>query len=216
MPLLCQACEIRFQKGGENWTLENRYRSDGTFPLRDLLLAASPETDRGDGICIYEARKVPGLKIEQLLYFAASLFWRAGIADWRVKFADAPKIDLSTNLMGELRDYLLGNGPFPTTASLFALVDAEANPQRVMPSPAKVGDVPFVRYESHIPGMIFEFAVNVVPSFDELSLDSPIERIVLTPLVTERVKVMCAPLIGSCEPKGSLKKHFSQTGREEP
>ena len=36
MPLLCQACEIRFQKGGENWTLENRYRSDGSFPLRDL------------------------------------------------------------------------------------------------------------------------------------------------------------------------------------
>jgi len=25
---------------------------------------------------------------------SASIFWRAGITDWKVKFADAPKIDL--------------------------------------------------------------------------------------------------------------------------
>jgi hypothetical protein len=147
--------------------------------------------------------------IEQLLYFAASLFWRAGIADWKVKFAEAPKIDLPADLMCELRTYLLGNGPFPTTASVFVLVDAEVSPRRVMRSPVKVGYVPHLRFETHVPGMIFELAVNVVAPFDELSLDSPIERIMLTPLVTERVKVMGSPLIESSEPKGSLKKHFS-------
>jgi hypothetical protein len=208
MPLLCQACEIRFQKGGEDWTLANRYRSDGSFPLRDLLLSSTPETEKGDGTKIFEAANVSGLMIEQLIYFAASLFWRAGIADWKVKFAEAPKIDLTTDLTGKLRDYLLGQGPFPAAASVFVLVDAEVKPQRVISSPAKVSEIPYLRYEAHIPGMIFELAVDVLPPLGEMSLDSPIERIILTPLVTQRVKVMGAPLIAASEPKGSLKKHF--------
>lgn len=209
MPLLCEICEIRFQKGGENWTLANRYRSDGTFPLRELLLSSTPELQRADGVSIYEARKVPGLMVEQLLYFAASLFWRAGIADWRVRFAEAPKIDLTPDLMDRLRNYLLGNEPFPAAASVFVLVDAEPNPQRVIVPPNKVAEVPHERYETHIPGMIFELAVNVVSPFDEMSLDSLVERIILTPLVTQRVKLIGASLIASSEPKGSLKRHFS-------
>lgn len=209
MPLLCQECEIRFQKGGEDWTLANRYRSDGTFPLRDLLLSSTPETQRPDGTFIYEAKKVHGLIIEKLLYFGASLLWRAGIANWRVKFAEAPKIDLTADLMRELQNYLLGNAPFPSALSVFVILDAEPNPQRVMTSPIKVGVEPHVRYESHIPGMIFEFGLDVVPPLDEMSLDRSIARIMLSPLVTERVKVMGSPLIASSEPKGSLKKHLS-------
>jgi hypothetical protein len=79
MHLLCQACEIRFQKGGEDWTLGNRYRSDGSFPLRDLLLNAVPSETKPDGSRVYEARAVAGLAVDQLIYFAASIFWRAGI-----------------------------------------------------------------------------------------------------------------------------------------
>ena len=60
-PLLCQGCEIRFQQGGENWTLANRYRSDGSFPIRDLLLNASPIETKPDGSRVYEARTVAGL-----------------------------------------------------------------------------------------------------------------------------------------------------------
>lgn len=209
MPLLCQACEIRFQTGGETWTLGNRYRSDGSFPLRELLMSSNPESQEADGTKIYEARKVKGLMVEQLLYFAASIFWRAGIADWRVKFAEAPRIDLSADLMEKFRNYLLGIGPFPDEASIFVMVDPETNPRRVMMSPKKVGLQPHVRYETHIPGMIFELALNVLPPLDYLSLDRPIERIMLTPLVSRRVEVISAELIPSSEPKGSLKKHLS-------
>lgn len=212
MPLLCQTCEIRFQKGGENGTLANRYRSDGSFPLRDVLLASMPESTRSDRTNIYEAKKVKGLMVEQLVYFGASIFWRAGVADWKVKFAEAPKIDLPASLMSELGHYLLGNGPFPAAASLFVLVDAEATPQRLMVSPRKVADSPYVRYEAHIPGMIFELAVNAVPPFDELSISRPIERIMVTPLVTERVKMIASSSIPSSEPKGSLKKYLPQQG----
>lgn len=64
-----------------------------------------------------------------------------------------------------------------------------------------------MRYEAHMPGL--EFALDVVPLFDEMLLNMLIERIMLSPLVTERVKVMGSPLIASSKPKGSLKKHLS-------
>jgi hypothetical protein len=64
MHLLCQACEIRFQKGGEDWTLGNRYRSDGSFPLRDLLLNAVPSETKPDGSRVYGARTVAGLAVD--------------------------------------------------------------------------------------------------------------------------------------------------------
>ena len=71
MHLLCQGCEIRFQHGGEDWTLGNRYRTDGSFPIRDLLLNASPVETKPDGSRVYEARTVAGLAVDQLVYFEA-------------------------------------------------------------------------------------------------------------------------------------------------
>jgi hypothetical protein len=209
MPLLCQQCEIRFQQGGENWTLANRFRSDGSFLLRDMLLTAQPVNALQKDTKIYDADTVSGLNVQQLVYFAASLFWRAGIADWKVRFAEAPKIDLSPSIMEELRLFLLGQGSLPTGISFFGLVDAEPTPKRIMKSPTKVDVMPHARYEAHIPGMILELAIQVVPPFDDLSLNNAPRRIMLTPLVTQRVIAMGTPLILSSEPKGSLKKHFS-------
>lgn len=213
-PLLCQQCEIRFQQGGENWTLANRYRSNGTFPLRDMLLAGTPERVIDSNTRVYEADKVSGVNTEQLLYFTASLFWRAGVTDWKVRFAEAPKIDLAPETMEQLRLFLLGRGSLPTNISVFVLLDAETSPRRIMKSPMKVSEAPYTRYETHIPGMIFELAVDAVAPFDELSLNTTPGRIMLTPLVTQRVLAMGAPLILSSEPKGSLKKYLpSNFGR---
>ena len=213
LPLLCQACEIRFQQGGETWTLGNRYRSDGSFPLRNMLLAAKPETQRPDGARIYQARTLSGLEVNQLIYFAASLFWRAGIADWSVRFANAPKIDLDAWLMNELRDYLLGTAPFPARASIFVIVDAETAPQRALMSPVKVTERPLLRYQTYIPGIVFELGVDLASPLRDLSLDSPVERIMLSDIVTKFVQVMGSTLSQTSEPKGSLKKHFQNPQR---
>jgi hypothetical protein len=132
MHLHCQGCEILFQQGGEDWTLANRYRSDGSFPIRDLLLNASPIETKLDGSRIYEARTVRGLAIDQLVYFAVSIFWRAGVTDWSVKFADAPKIDLDIPLMTELHQYLLGKALLPSRVSVFVAVDEASAPWRAM------------------------------------------------------------------------------------
>ncbi|MFZ0912495.1 MAG: hypothetical protein WBQ76_11820 [Candidatus Korobacteraceae bacterium] len=207
MPLLCRACEVRFQQGGENWVLGMRYRSDGTFPLRDLLQRATP-VDSNVATSVFDARSLSGVDVDRLLYFAASIFWRAGIANWTTKFADAPKIDLKPEIMAKFADYLLGNGPFPGETSLIVSVASNAQPQRAIICPIKAQETPFVRYEAHIPGMMFELFVDAGPTYDTWSLNNPPERIVLTDLVTKRVLQAAGDIVSESEPKGSLKKHL--------
>jgi len=40
--LLCDDCEHRFKVGGEDWVIDCTARTDGSFPLRDLLLLHAP------------------------------------------------------------------------------------------------------------------------------------------------------------------------------
>lgn len=207
MPLLCQACEIRFQQGGEHWVLEMRYRSDGTFPLRDLLRGATRVSSNKE-TSVFDARPINGLDVDRRLYFAASIFWRSGIADWATRFADAPKIDLKPEIMAKFADHLLGRGAFPSETSLNVWVASDAQPQRAMIPPLKAQETPFVRYEAHIPGMIFELFVDAGPTNDVWSLNNAPERIVLTELVTRRILKIASEIAPKSEPKGSLKKHL--------
>lgn len=208
-PLLCQACEIRFQQGGENWTLANRYRSDGSFPIRDILLNASPIETKPDGSRVYEARTVAGLAVDQIVYFAASIFWRAGVTDWEVKFANAPKIDLDVPLMTELQQYLLGEAPLPAQASFFVAVDEASAPWRAMWSPQKQNDRPQLRYSFYIPGVIMELGVDLPLKERIPSISDPKELIVLSNAVHSYVAVTGARLIETSEVSKSLAKHLT-------
>jgi hypothetical protein len=40
--LLCDGCEKRFDRQGENWMLRNIYRGHGRFRLRELIEATTP------------------------------------------------------------------------------------------------------------------------------------------------------------------------------
>jgi hypothetical protein len=208
MHLLCMECEIRFQQGGEAWTLRMRYRSDETFPLRDLLLKSSPSNSNAE-TRIYEATTVADLEIDQLVYFAASILWRAGITDWATKFANAPKIDLSAPLMSKLAAYLQGTDSFPSDVFLVVSLAPEAQPIRTLLVPVKVQDTPFTKYEAHIPGMMFEWFIGAASALDTWSLNNPPRRIVLTDLIRQRLLKVAAKNIPASEPKGSLKKQFS-------
>jgi hypothetical protein len=208
MPLLCQPCEVRFQQGGENWTLGSRYRSDGSFPLRDMLLRATPIETKPENSRVYAARQVPGIDVEQLIYFAASLFWRAGVADWKVKFAEAPKIDLDASLMMALQQYLLGMSPFPSRASIFVSVDDMAAPWRAMWSPMKRNGRPQLRYSLYIPGIIMELGVDLHPALRIPSISDIAEVIVLSDVVYKYVASIGSALAEGSELSKSLARHF--------
>ena len=74
--LLCSDCEQRFSKRGEDWTIRNCWHALDDFTLHDGL-GSSTAKATGDGLHMYLTGDVPELKIDQLVYFAASVFWRA-------------------------------------------------------------------------------------------------------------------------------------------
>jgi hypothetical protein len=173
-----------------------------------MLQRATPVEVRQDQSKFYEALKVSGLDVQQLIYFAASLFWRAGIADWKVRFADAPKIDLDTQLMTELQQYLLGKSAFPSRASVFIILDETATPFRAMWCPRKQDERPELRYSLYIPGMIFELGVDLAPQLLDYSISDSIEKIVLSDVVYKYVGAIGSDLTENSEVSKSLKKHL--------
>jgi hypothetical protein len=110
--LLCQDCEIRFQQGGESWVLPRRLMPDGSFVLRDLLQQTTAAGSK-NGATSYTLSSVPGIEQEQLLYFGASVFWRAAVVDWRTPLGHYTRLNLPPAILEELRKYLVGIAPFP-------------------------------------------------------------------------------------------------------
>jgi hypothetical protein len=106
--MLCAECESRFDKGGEEWVIENCWHDDAAFPLRTALLRQTPFVDE-PGFRAYEARNVSGVELNQLVYFAASMFWRGAQNGWR---------------MGKERPTRLEFGPYEEAFRLFLLAKA--------------------------------------------------------------------------------------------
>src|SRR5262245_33164051 len=83
-PFLCGKCEQLFHSNGENYVMTQCAHPDGQFKLRRLLQAASPlstnsQTQR------YDIRPLLGDKVEQYIYFASSIFWRASAHEWQLR-----------------------------------------------------------------------------------------------------------------------------------
>jgi hypothetical protein len=82
--LLCGECEDRFSKLGETWVMGNCWREDEIFLIRDALRAHTPTEHIPGILTVYEAASVPSIKTAHILYFAASVFWRAAVHRWRI------------------------------------------------------------------------------------------------------------------------------------
>jgi hypothetical protein len=74
--LLCGECEHRFNNDGENW-VKNCWRSPTDFPVHSALSAATPLVDE-QGFRVYEGKKIPGVEIDKLAYFGASILLASG------------------------------------------------------------------------------------------------------------------------------------------
>src|SRR5271170_3327145 len=57
--LLCTVCEGRFNKGGEEWVLENYYRLKGSFPIQEALLKVDPHAQH-DRSVYYKGDSIKG------------------------------------------------------------------------------------------------------------------------------------------------------------
>jgi hypothetical protein len=116
--LLCWDCEQRFHKKGEDWVLDNMWRSKKEFRLRESLgdvprICVDPMTSFEVG---------DRLDLDKLVYFAASVFWR-GTLKWRpLGRGERPEqLDLGP-YAEELRLFLLGECDFPANVALSTFV----------------------------------------------------------------------------------------------
>jgi hypothetical protein len=80
--LLCSECEQRFSREGENYVLLTAFRRPGKFRLFEMLHRATP-LPQYSSHTVYSGLSVPGLEIDRLVYFGASVFWRASAATFR-------------------------------------------------------------------------------------------------------------------------------------
>ena len=157
--LLCRACEQRFNDNGENYVIANCAQPDGNFRLRDTLVQTSAVI-QDEGFAVYDLCHLPGAA-DQLLYFGASVFWRASVERWKDRDRDLTLISLGP-YEEELRRYLLGEAQFPQKAALILHISKEAEMTTAFPCTNR--DSRFFRHKFYVPGLLFIMYVgNQIP-----------------------------------------------------
>jgi len=118
-PLLCGDCEQRFNNRGERWVLQNCFREPGVFRIQEALKAATPLHKLDEG-AIYAGAQVANIDVDALVYFAASVFWRAAARHWAL-LDHKGTLELGP-YQEQFRLYLLGQQAFPANAALWVTV----------------------------------------------------------------------------------------------
>jgi hypothetical protein len=156
--LLCNQCEDRFNKHGEAWVTERCYRGQGIFRLRDLLGKAPPVYERG-GTKLIAAAAIPEISVSKLVYFAASVFWRAGVQTWKIPVGEA-RIELGNPYEEQFRQYLMGKVDFPAEAALLVSVSSSPDPLLICGVHSAREAAGFHVHTLVIPGISFRLCVG--------------------------------------------------------
>ena len=119
--LLCWDCEQRLRRNGEDWVMENCWHRDGRFPLQQALEGSPPEMLTPNAR-LYRACDIPAISIDQLAYFAASVFWRASVHNWRTGKIRGETKGMLGPYEEQFRKYLMGEMQFPEDAALWVAV----------------------------------------------------------------------------------------------
>jgi hypothetical protein len=157
--LLCVQCEDRFRTGGEEWMMQRCYRGGAKFLLRDSVLG-SQLLDDGEMGRLYSVKESQDVSVEHLAFFAASVFWRASIHNWRF----GPRIEriFLGPYQESLRRYLLGQEPFPLNAAIWVWVSNYDKPSRAISFPHSLRTWDCYAHVFDIPGVRFTMLVGKV------------------------------------------------------
>jgi hypothetical protein len=125
--LLCDQCEQRFSKNGEDAFFRYCYHGTGKFKLLDVLREQNPmvENDRWAAYVVPEAENS---LVRQIGYMGLSVFWRSAVHTWRDRGGGTiPSISLGSLYQEQLRQYLLDSAPFPAGCAMILEVSDENN-----------------------------------------------------------------------------------------
>jgi hypothetical protein len=167
--LLCGTCEDRFNLAGEDWVLRNCWRSRTQFRLRGALLAATPIRSNPpyEG---FAGASIPGVDVDKLAYFAASIFWRGCLHGWRGARGHVQDPLMLGRYAHELRLFLLGERGFPADVVLVTALGVSMEVARtgVVIHPWTKERHPHMGYEHHrfvVPGICIDmFTGHGIPT----------------------------------------------------
>jgi hypothetical protein len=151
--LLCSDCEGRFDRGGENWVLKHCYRGKGRFRLRTLLEESPPLYAKLDFTICSASR--PDVSIDQLAYFAVSVFWRASVVDWWSSQQKYESIELGVKYQEEVRKFLLGETGLSQNFAVTVILSRLTRPVLAFNFPHSSRFNGVHSHRLHIPGMTF-------------------------------------------------------------
>lgn len=185
--LLCGECEQCFSTRGEDWVLKNCLRKGEGFAIQDALLRAQPVyVDPRDNIAVFAGNATVGVDPDQLSYFAASVFWRAGAHTWTVGKNQRLKLTLGP-YEEALRLFLRDEAPFPTDIVILAGVAQASTLENFTALPTMIGrDGHYRVYWFKVPGITFLLLVGRALSTGHRELciiRSPERRILVGDLV---------------------------------
>jgi hypothetical protein len=215
--LLCSECEQRFSANGEKWVLENGFRLKGPSRVFELLNAAKSVSR--EKWTVYAGAQIPGLDMDRIAYFGASVFWRASAGSWSIAGKKRQMIDLGVRYGDQLRAFLNGEAVFPRGMVLWSAVCRTPEPPPVISFP--VGELvtegvhAYHRHTFNIPGLSYMlFVGNRIPDrVRELCLVRSPERFLFFSPVEEIIARNTARVFRESPPSPSLRKlHRKVTG----
>ncbi|MGA9624946.1 MAG: hypothetical protein WBL65_21810 [Bryobacteraceae bacterium] len=135
--VFCAECEQRFNQGGETWIM-NSVAHGRRFPLLERLEVAVPEHTLSEAVT-YSGRAT-GIDTGKLGYFALSMVWRGAVHEWPLPFG-GKSVQLDLGSMEEpIRQYLMGESPFPQDAAVLVHVCDDRISQESILEPGKRAD----------------------------------------------------------------------------
>jgi len=152
--LLCEECEQLFRKKGEDWVLHHCYRGRGVFRLQPFLANAQPVANT-DTMFAYEAARIPEINAEALVYFAASVFWRAAARNWHIQRELLMATSLGVAYQEQFRQFLLRQSAFPNLAVMLVVVSRNPEPALATMFPMTFRQESYFHHSFHIPGIAF-------------------------------------------------------------
>ena len=84
-----------------------------------------PERDEGNRLKVYSTTNLPEIDVPKLVYFAASVFWRASVHNWKSGGRTLTLPKLGRKYEEQFRQYLLDSGNLPENATLVLSVITE-------------------------------------------------------------------------------------------
>lgn len=168
---LCNTCEGRLNKYGENHVFKYTYKKAGNFKLQEILKKLSPEYEI-DNALVYSGSKIPNIQIDHFVHFAAGIFWKASVGKWYFLRKPLKNHQLGKKYEEQLGKFLKDDSLFPENMVLTMSVSNENAPFPIVIFPVHEKQRGFFQHRFYIPGLEFILWVgNLIPkSIKEISI----------------------------------------------